>query len=211
MSSPLVGQSRPGGVTARTGSRERARRQYLLGLVVAGLVILALLLVFAPSQALLSKEQRLSGTVVAEFVPQGWAFFTRDPREPYVSLYQQSDGDWEQANSTTMAGPETYFGLDRSARTENYEIDVIANEIPADAWVECEEELVVQCLPDSPEPVVDIRAYGEDPRFCGLVAVTHQEPVPWAWAGLLEEMPGKYVFVEVECREMERGQSVVDR
>ena len=208
MSSRLVGQPRAGSVfTARTGATERARRQYLLGLGVVGLTILTVFLVFAPSQALLSRNQSQKLEIMGEFLPQGWAFFTRDPREPYVSLYQQREQRWEQVNSTTVAGGEHLFGLDRSARTENYEIDVIISQISEKEWARCEKEPITRCFPESPPPGVSIHSHGEDLRFCGLLAVTVHKPVPWAWADLVEQMPGSYVFIEVECHELVRGQT----
>lgn len=209
MSFHLIGQSRSGGGTAaRTGTMERACRQYLLGCGAAGIVVLTVFLVFAPSHALLNRNQSQGLSVVAELLPQGWAFFTRDPREPYVSLYQQQEQKWEQFNSTTVAGSEHLFGLDRSARTENYEIDVITSAIPPEEWAGCEEEPITYCLPESPVPSMSVQAHGEGLRFCGVIAVTTQEPVPWAWADLIGQMPGDYAIVNVECHSFERGQSL---
>ncbi|WP_150253424.1 SdpA family antimicrobial peptide system protein [Nocardiopsis deserti] len=185
---------------------DRARRQYLLGIVVTGFVILTVFLVFAPSQALLNRSQSQGLDVLGEFAPQGWAFFTKDPRGPYVSLYQRHGQGWEQANSTTVAGGEHLFGLDRSARTESYEIGVITGAITEEEWTACDEELITRCLPESPETGVSVDSYGEDLRFCGVLAVTRQEPVPWAWADLVEQMPGDYAVVDVECHDFERGQ-----
>lgn len=206
MSFRFDGRNRLGGEsrTAQPGDVSKARSFYASGVVVATLLVLCVFLVFSPSDAVVSPRYARFMSPVGQVLPQGWAFFTRDPRSNYVSLYQQEDGTWEQVNATTVAARDNFYGLSRASRTESYEIESITSELPEGEWNRCEEEEIILCFPETPRAEASVDLHGVDLRFCGVLAVTSQEPTPWAWGSLVGQMPGEYMIVDVTCHPFER-------
>lgn len=45
--------------------------------------------------------------------PEGWAFFTRNPREAQVSAYIRTDGAWRLVDRGPNGSAENMLGLDR--------------------------------------------------------------------------------------------------
>jgi len=132
------------------------------------------------------------------FFPQGWAFFTRDPREAVDRAYRPGAPlvPLLYANSS----PRNLLGLGRGARTLNVELAALLHELPASAWQSCDAPL---------ERCVEARAGGRvaivnrfpEPRICGDVVVERQPPVPWAWGRAIDEthMPSKVARLDVRC------------
>lgn len=176
------------------------RRTLSVGIISIALLPLFLLLVFVPNNAVVDRRSTPHLSVVGEFFPQGWAFFTRQPRAANISVFRQThDGSWERLSSTSNANPSSAFGANRSTRTEQYEIESISSRARDVDWTPCSEEEALKCLSADLRPSKDIQLHGLEPRFCGTAALVRQEPVPWAWAGSVEEMPAEIKVLNVDC------------
>lgn len=136
---------------------------------------------------------------LAYLVPEGWAFFTRDPREPKLYTFSLSqDGRWENANQGPHALPQNVFGLDRRSRAQGVEIALILGTVRANALRQCR-EAVATCL-ESLDPI-PMRNASPAPTLCGDIGIAQQEPLPWAWyAGRHDvTMPGQVVRLVLSC------------
>jgi antimicrobial peptide system SdpA family protein len=134
------------------------------------------------------------------FVPEGWAFFTKDPRdERYLSFVRGSDGRWAFIDRGPNAEPRNWFGLNRLARAQGPEIGVLVSRVPAPAWQDCNIE-PTQCLDRSP---VAYRGATPSPipALCGSVGIVVQRPLPWAWFSAREEvvLPSRVARLEISC------------
>lgn len=137
--------------------------------------------------------------ILTTAAPQGWRFFTRDPREPRTRLLTKAGGRWESASLGPTSRPVLAFGLNRRARAQGMEHAWIVSRARAVDWADCDEE-VVRCLDDR-----DVAARIENrvprPTLCGRVGVVRQSVLPWAWRasrGSLR-MPSQVVVFEVDC------------
>src|SRR4029434_6535737 len=64
--------------------------------------------------------------MVTRFVPQGWAFFTRNPREERLTLQQVlPGGQLAPLSRSPHARPDNAFGLDRRSRSQGVEIGLL--------------------------------------------------------------------------------------
>jgi antimicrobial peptide system SdpA family protein len=134
------------------------------------------------------------------FVPEGWAFFTRDPREPRLLPYRRgTDGIWAYAHAGPHADIRNVFGLDRISRAQGVEIGLLLGEFADTAWRTCTDAPTL-CLDDQP-PSVPITNHSPAPTLCGDVGLVRQEPVPWAWARVGSEttMPSTVVRLDIRC------------
>jgi len=120
------------------------------------------------------KNSRLIFTVV----PQGWGFFTRDPRELQTLVYAKSDQEFVLVNKSG-AEPEYLFGLSRRSRRINVELGQIFGLIPDSLWVDCPSKNLSTC--ESLEAHHYKNPY-LNPICKGEYLLVSQEPVPWAWS-----------------------------
>ena len=124
------------------------------------------------------------------FVPEGWGFFTRDPREENMfTYYKNGSGAW-------MLTSRWSFGFGRHGRIVAREAAMLASGIAADA-TDCRDDHI-SCLNDV-DVAAEIGAVFDNSRLCGDVGFVWQEPVPWAWARDNVVMPARVVRVTVQC------------
>src|SRR5256885_14361051 len=67
---------------------------------------------------------------IIAIVPQGWGFFTREPREPSVEVFTQNGHPLIDSN----ASPSNYFGLSRRTRALGVELGLILSQVREDQW-----------------------------------------------------------------------------
>jgi antimicrobial peptide system SdpA family protein len=133
------------------------------------------------------------------WAPQGWAFFTRSPREARTYVFTRHDGQWSSAALTPVSRPSNDFGLSRAARAQGIELGMLLMASPPSEWQPCDTALLV-CL-DHASIMGTVKNASPRPTLCGVVGLTHQEPLPWAWrrSRTTINMPASIVVLEVQC------------
>ena len=71
---------------------------------------------------------------VSIFLPQGWGFFTKSPKEAEASIYKINTNNTLTLISINNASYLNHFGLSRKARKIGFEISQILKEIPDSSW-----------------------------------------------------------------------------
>lgn len=133
------------------------------------------------------------------WAPQGWSFFTRDPREEKHSIYIRTLIGWAPILLAPHARLSNAFGLRRASRAQGVEMALLTQGSDASEWRACESSLLV-CLATLP-PGKHVYNTSPDPTMCGSVAVVVQKPLPWAWARSprVPTMPSRILPLEVSC------------
>lgn len=160
----------------------RARR---IGLTVAVTgVLAAITATYVVHNALpaaataLPYEQELHRGLL-QVAPEGWAFFTRNPREPDTVPYRLGEGGtWQPALLAPHAQPRNAFGLNRRSRAQDVEIGQVEHDVPAAAWHDCDSRTTCSTA----EVVAPLRNTAPHPTLCGRITLVTQRPVPWAWS-----------------------------
>lgn len=133
--------------------------------------------------------------------PEGWAFFTRNPREPVVVVHSRTgDGTWGRIETANFQA-DNLFGLRRASRLLTTEVSGLLRDVPPGDWIPCR-AAVAECLAESPPTVHTAeRSSPLLPALCGPLAVQVRERVPWAWSRSRERvrMPSKLARVDVRC------------
>lgn len=131
--------------------------------------------------------------------PQGWSFFTRDPREAVDRVYRRIDGDWIHA-TVANSSARNFFGLKRDARALNVELASLLTEIPRKKWRGCRSSLT-NCLEAKPVEAVSVENESLMQSLCGDILVERRPPVPWAWSKRTQRirMPSRLIQLNVEC------------
>ena len=138
-------------------------------------------------------EQRFLRAVT----PEGWAFFTKSPREAETVAYRRKGDRWVTAVSPN-AHPVHLFGVRRSARVAGIELSDLMRRMPRGHWTPAtteEREATVRRL----RPL-RLASRAERPAVCGMLLLESREPIPWAWSRAeTVRMPARRALLEVQC------------
>ena len=190
----------------RTPSRRGGSDLHRLGAIalvvgalwgVVGVYALAVALPASPLDLPFAEERALT---IRALVPQGWAFFTRSPREPRVIPYAPAeDGTWRSVHARRHAEPAQVFGLNRSSRAQGVEMGLLLDAVGSDGWRECDDGPAA-CIAATPRSIATENVSPE-PTLCGPVVLVRQEPLPWAWSrtSSQESMPVQTAGLEISC------------
>ena len=138
-------------------------------------------------------------TNIKGFIPEGWGFFTRNPREEDLYLYKKVDGGWEGTGYLPIARAANLLGARRTPRAQSIEMALLLKSVKQDQWVACEQHFQ-QCLADS--LIVQVENTSPRPVMCGTYCIVRKAPIPWAWSSSGDvEMPSFITYLHVTCSE----------
>lgn len=149
-------------------------------LVILGWSALAILELraFMPDNPL--RVTKRVGDNLMLIAPQGWIFFTRDPREAVDRVYRRTNPCCE-----ILTLPNNHisylFGLKRDGRAFAVEMGPLLKRIPGKAWRECRGELA-SCVAGLQKPSRTAPNSSASRFACGEIIVQRQRPIPWAWS-----------------------------
>ena len=137
---------------------------------------------------------------IRAWMPEGWAFFTRNPREEHIFLFsRRGNGKWTTAALGPNARPSNEFGLNRISRAQGVETALLMNRFPNSAYLECR-GLVASCL-EGAQRLGTLKNPSPAPTLCGEIGIVMRKPVPWAWwaSGQSVVMPSRFPRITVDC------------
>ena len=142
----------------------------------------------------------VSRTIVQAIVPQGWAFFTRDPRETWTRAYRVHDLDALVPANTADYRGGPWHSLGRKYRNRGVMLDQAKAQVPESAWYRCERS-PEECLSEVQITSVTLRAH-DNTGLCGRYLLQDQRTVPWAWRRSAQTMtlPSRLALVQIDCK-----------
>ena len=181
------------------GFAERHGERVLGALMAAMTAAASIVGVYAAHLPMAANALELPGedkSAMVKIFPQGWKFFTRDPRmsEP-VPLRKVGDQWVPYGTRNDLA---RFLGASRESRTLWPELNWALSSITDADWQACDGP-IEPCLARA--PVREERARVDHPQLCGTVGVVMRKPVPWAWAKRTPavNMPSKVLRLEITC------------
>lgn len=132
-------------------------------------------------------------------LPQGWAFFTRSPREGQVMLYKLEDGQITEMNHR-HSSPGNAFGLNRKVSHMMSEIQAIERQVPDEKFMNSRWNFQSKQYGEIPEEAYPIEQTLNHPQLNGEYVLVYQEIIPWAWSKNLDkiDMPAKVARIKIE-------------
>lgn len=137
------------------------------------------------------------------FVPQGWAFFTKSPLEPTLTVWKETSSGWHRSDRGANAEVRNAAGWNRAPRADAIRLgEVMAmtlEQMPDGAECQGHKQKLATCVQDVSPVSVTMPAAAAP--FCGKFAVVSQEPQPWVWAnrGLVVDMPRTAWLITARC------------
>ncbi|GAA4044082.1 SdpA family antimicrobial peptide system protein [Arthrobacter methylotrophus] len=122
---------------------------------------------------------------LSKAVPQGWGFFTKSPRDPFLLVYANDGvGGHQEIMQLPTVKVENYFGVGRFDRGQPVELANIVNRVSSQSWNNCG-PTINSCL-DAPLTAVEVHNEKPEPSLCGQMKVVEVAPVPWAYRHLTD-------------------------
>ena len=129
--------------------------------------------------------------------PEGWAFFTRSPREPSTLVYRVVDGRLERLTFGNTSR-RNLFGVSRSARAFDAEVGLLLTPVLSKTWQKCSGDPTRDECWRQKRPLKLIN-WSSTRYIDGEVVLISQAPVPWAWSSSQRPvyMPSKVLHLLV--------------
>ncbi|MGF2621040.1 SdpA family antimicrobial peptide system protein [Bacillus cereus] len=134
--------------------------------------------------------------LVQQLYPQGWGFYSKDPRAESLNMYSLED------NRTEIVWPnnnmKNIFGLKRYGRAQGIELGTLMAKIPTSMeWSQCNKD-AKSCL-STMKKEITIKNPTPEPTLCGKLGIAKEKLVPWAWSKYKSNSTSKVLRVNVEC------------
>jgi len=154
--------------------------------------------IFKSSVPVPSEQSYRNKVMLFNFIPQGWGFFTRDPREDQVSYYKVDKATRRIERFTeSNSGASSFFGASRKNRLKGFEMGMITAKINDSLWMR-EEGGNVFFLDDKILPDTIVNHFKPN-NIEGDFFVVKQKRVPWAKKAENIVMPYQYVKIHVKA------------
>lgn len=167
------------------------------------LVIIYVVLTQLPAAAVTLPAQEAFRGAIRAGATQGWAFFTKSPREASLTAFSHNGANlWASAMLGPHSEPRNAFGLNRASRAQGVEMGLLVGALHQENWLDCQDTPFAQCFEQvPPSAIARVDNPMPAPSLCGQIALKRQEPTPWAWAtSEPEAMPVAVARLEVSCR-----------
>lgn len=129
-------------------------------------------------------------------IPQGWGFFTRDPRENEIYLYTIINNSVVKFTDTN-GSQKNFYGASRKNRLIGIELGLLIPKINKSSWKEMKGGKLVF----NPKIHTDTILNKFSPcNIKGTYFIVEQERIPWAWSRNYNNliMPYKYAKIYVK-------------
>ena len=134
-------------------------------------------------------------------LPQGWAFFTRSPREDQYYAYKMKGGELKSILHTNSSYKNA-FGLTRNVRKRGVEMGGLIEQLTHKTWLKCPDGVLKDCITTNDSiATIQLINTAHHPTYCGEVWLERKPIVPWAWSRAENpvNMPSEFIKINVSC------------
>ena len=140
-------------------------------------------------------------STVMSLIPEGWGFFTKNPRDPEIQVAVLHNGRLEKLNIVSSFEAKYAFGFNRLSRAQGLELDNLLGQLQTSGlWHDCQQKASVCAQSLSVQKrLLNSAAF---PTLCGDLVLFERRPVPWAYRNMNPNMPSRLIRVEVVCSQI---------
>lgn len=132
---------------------------------------------------------------IFNMVPQGWGFFTRNPREDEILFYKiDSISNQITLSTKTNNSLEFYLGASRKNRFIGIEMDFIHNKVPKKSWKKGDTK---KFSFDFSTQADTIKSNFNVQNLSGHYFIVKQQRTPWAWGRNYKKIIMHYEYSKV--------------
>ncbi|GAA0553438.1 SdpA family antimicrobial peptide system protein [Chitinophaga japonensis] len=144
-----------------------------------------------PSNALTPRYK--TRKLLNSLLPEGWSFFTRNPREEMADIYRV-EGQYLVRITDCNSEPANFMGFSRKSRKAGMELSAIAGQVPARYWYKYH---AVYADPGKDVCAIKNR---KDLHILspGMYVVAIYPPVPWTYARFPQHYTRTYKLAKIK-------------
>lgn len=118
----------------------------------------------------------------SSLVPQGWAFFTRSPREAQILVYKINKDTQLELEIIRHSQPENVFGLNRVQSFKMNELQLIVSKLDRNLFLNTSWNYMNNLHGILPKKVNVVQHVFKHSRLINKeIVIIIQDIVPWAW------------------------------
>jgi len=129
--------------------------------------------------------------------PEGWGFFTKNPREPQLKVYKLFKNDTIPIDMSNHSS-RNYFGFSRKARIISFESSIIVNEVKKDKWTKTTFK-DINCQSLDTVQIYEKKYFKHINK--GTYIFILFKPIPYAWANQNQEKNNPLDVVKIIINE----------
>lgn len=130
-----------------------------------------------------------------QIIPQGWGFFTRNPREAILVVYQKSGDSLHKITQPNFSSANLY-GLSRKGRLRQMQFGNLI--LPYNSqWQNCTNMVISECVADTVH-TVENSFQPSSPK--GEFFIQKKATLPWAWSRNRKALPNPYEFLVIDVQ-----------
>lgn len=121
-------------------------------------------------------------TIIASALPQGWGFFSKNPRDTQFMVYANTLDD-KQTKEILWPNMkvENVFGISREGRSQGVEFGSLTSNLEEKDWNDCVKGDLKSCT-QSDLKEKKIKNNTPTPLICGKYYITQETAIPWNYA-----------------------------
>ena len=139
---------------------------------------------------LYSRKNKLTNI---NLLPQGWGFFTKDPKDVKVMCFVNNN--FSESIITPHFSYNNFFGIKRTQSRICFEIGSLSKEIKDSLWHKATsfDSIIVY-------PHINIETKLAQPIIKGKITIANMERLPWAWHKFKEKTNMPFYFSNVNVK-----------
>lgn len=167
---------------------KKRRISTLVTLICVVVSLLGMVLISTPHGLIRDKATVEAISQINRLFPQGWGFFTRNPREDSLELYaKEANGEWVSNIRGTAVSLSSVGGWNRDHRATEYDIQNLIQGVDG-TWHECSRQVTaLECFDDAEifmlSPAQEKNLHSHLKTFCEI-ALVRQPPIPFEYSDL---------------------------
>lgn len=141
------------------------------------LSVFYIILISIPNNIISTNYNFFKNSKLSAILPQGWAFFTRNPREDQITIYSQKGENIINVSLKTTNKSEL-FGIKRSNRFIQDKLGNIISEIDKKYWYNTQTDYDFRNIANALNHVSISVSY---PSLCGTYIIEVKKIMPWSY------------------------------
>jgi antimicrobial peptide system SdpA family protein len=142
----------------------------------------------------------IKGTIklkIKKVIPQGWSFFTRNPKEEDYYIYKYDSVTKRITNlNKTLNSSSNFLGLKRICANSGIELSSICRKIKKSEWQNCKVNLSAYNFNDLNS--IRIVNFFPGATINGTYIIQKKSPIPFEWVNTFKgEMPSQIALLKV--------------
>ena len=165
-------------------------------ILVFGWTIFGLSVFFSTLESQLILNNNLK-EFTSKFFPQGWGFFTKNPRDFVLNIYKIKNGKLEPIDISNQS-LKNHLGFSRSARIIGYEMSIIAGDIKNTDWKQNIDGNIYSNINDITITINNKYPFKHLTKGCYLMKLN--KPIPYAWSKSNQEKFNPFSIAKISIK-----------